>query len=148
MRWTFLVVDSDAAGVEEARRLLTALGPGAEVLTAASGEAALALLEEQRVLPSLVLVEYELAGMNGIDLLGEVRHRRWLERVPVALVSRAAPDRVLVTAYRLGACAFLAKPLRAHELRETVRDFAHEASRMTAASVLPGGRGEARRSAA
>lgn len=136
MRWTFLMVDADAAGADSARRQLTALGPGVEVLTAGSGEAALELLEERRVVPSMVFIDYGLPGMNGIEFIGSLRRRRWLEKVPVAMLSQPVADRTVVTAYRLGACAFLTKPVRTHELRETVRDFAHESVHMNAASVV------------
>lgn len=148
MRFTFLVVDSQSDQLEATVRHLKLIAPGSEVLTAASAEAALVLLEEQRVVPSMILVDYQLPGMNGIEMLGEVRHRRWLERAPVAMLSQPVADKVMVTSYRLGACAFLSKPVRSHELRETVRDFAQQAVRMNAASPVPGSQPMLRRSAA
>ena len=148
MRHTFLVVDSQPADLEAVVRQLKLVGPGAEVLTAPSAEAALALLEEQRIVPSMIFVDYHLPGMNGIEMRGEVRHRRWLERAPVAMLSQPVADKVVVTSYRLGACAFLSKPARPHELRETVRDFAIQPVRMNAATQVPGTPGLVRRSAA
>jgi DNA-binding NarL/FixJ family response regulator len=86
--------------------------------------------------------------MNGIEFLGKVRQRRWLERVPVTLLSEPVDDRIVITCYRLGAAAFLTKPARQYELREAVRDFAIPAERMAAATIVPGTTDPITRSAA
>lgn len=138
MRWTFLVVDSNEPERVETVRQLRLLGAGTEVLACASGEEGLAVLEEQRVVPSLILVEYHLSGMSGLEFLGEVRHQRWLERAPVAMVTQPIADKMVVTCYRLGACAYIAKPVKSFELREAVRDFGRDAVRMASATVVPG----------
>lgn len=148
MAWTFLIVEPDAAAREQAARQLATITPAAEIIDAASGEEALALLENARIVPSMVFVEYHLPGMNGIELLGELRHHRLLARVPVAFLSQPVADRVVVTSYRLGACVFLTKPVRPHELREAVRDFAQPAVRLGAAAVVPASPGLLRRNAA
>lgn len=137
MGWTFLIVDASEAERKEAARQLRLVTQGAQILEAASAPAAMALLEEHRTAPSLVIAEYDLPGMHGVDLIGEFRHRRWLERVPVAITSHIASDKTMMVCYRLGACAFLSKPLKSFELREVIRDFARPAVQMTAATVVP-----------
>ena len=138
MAWTFLVIDGSEAQSARTVEQLSKLQPGADVLVAANGEAALSLLEEQRLVPSLILADYALHGMNGIDFLGAVRMKRWLEGTPVAIVSEPISDRLVVNCYRFGACAFLTKPVQLYEMRETLRDFAQPMKRMTAATVIPG----------
>jgi len=138
MAWTFLVVDDNEAEAARAVQQLKAIEPTAQILTALSGETAIDLLEERRIVPSLTFVDFAMPGMNGIEFLGQMRHRRWLERAPVAILSEAIADRHIINCYRLGACAFLMKPAKTHELRETLRDFAQQANQMTAASLVPG----------
>jgi CheY-like chemotaxis protein len=142
MAWSFLVVDESAEEAQRTVQQLRAMQPRAEVLVASGGEAALALLEERKLVPSLIFAEFELGDMNGIELLGKIRQQRWLERVPVAMLTRPVPDRHVISCFRLGVCAFLSKPVPAHELRETVRDFARPAVQMAAASVVAGGGGD------
>ena len=137
MSWTFLVVDDNEAQAARAVQQLKALQPGAQILTATSGEAALELLEERRVVPSLTFVDFAMPDMTGIEFLGQVRHRRWLERAAVAILSEPIADREIINCYRLGACAFLTKPARLHEIRETLRDFAQQTQQMTATFVIP-----------
>ena len=138
MRWTFLIVDANDRDATVTTQHLQRVMPGAEVLRATTGEAAVALMEEARLVPSMIFLDYALPSMNGIEFLGKVRQRRWLERVPVTLISEPVDDRIVVTCYRLGAAAFLTKPVRIHELREAVRDFASPAERLSVATTIPG----------
>lgn len=138
MPWTFLVVDDDEAARVCSASQLQRLQPSAEVLTVASGDAALALLEEQRLVPSLIFLDFAMAGAGGLAFLSELRSRRWLEKAPVAMLTDPIDDRHVINCYRLGACAFLTKPVQLYELRETLRDFAEPATRMTAATIIPG----------
>src|SRR5512142_893144 len=133
MAWVFLVVDDNQAEAARLVQQLHAIERGAEVLTASSGQEALSLLEEKRVVPSLTFVEFAMPEMNAIELLGKIRQQRWLELAPVAISADVARDRDVVSCYRLGACAFLTRPVQLHELRETVRDYARPAERMTSA---------------
>jgi DNA-binding response OmpR family regulator len=136
MQKFFLVIDPQE---EEGRALATiarTCTPGAEAAWVPGAEAALDLLEEQRLVPSLVFCALGLPGMSGLEFLGELHRRRWLERTPVAIVSSTASDRQVVQAYRLGACTFLTRPLRAFEVREVVREFARPANTMRAASIV------------
>jgi CheY-like chemotaxis protein len=138
MRWTFLIVDANDRDATVTTQHLQRVMPGAEILRATTGEAAIALLEEARLVPSMIFLDFALPSMNGIEFLGNVRQRRWLERVPVTLLSEPVDDRLVVTCYRLGAAAFLTKPVRVHELREAVRDFATPAERLSVATTIPG----------
>lgn len=136
MTWTFLVVDGDPAERDQSVRHLRSVQPAAEILTAASGREALLLLEEQRLVPSLILAEFSMDGMAGLEMRAAVRQTRWLARAPIAILSRPIPDRQVVTCYRLGACAVLTKPGKVFELREVLRDFAQPAVRMGAATIV------------
>ncbi|MFN0148247.1 MAG: response regulator [Dehalococcoidia bacterium] len=140
MQKFFLVIDSNEEDGSKTVKQLTAVIPGAEATWAPSAEAALALLESQRLVPSLIFAALELPGMTGLELLGEIRTRRWLERAPVAILSELASDRQVIASYRLGACAFLAKPVRPHELREAVRDFGVPAVRLSTGGVVEAGK--------
>lgn len=140
MSYTFLVIDKSANEAARTLQQLTVAQRGAEVLTATSGQGAIALLEERKLAPSLIFLEFNLPDMNGIEFLGKVRQTRWLSQVPVAMLSEAVEDRHIVSCYRLGLCAFLTKPVQAFELRETLRDFSRPSQHL---SGLPGTRSAA-----
>ena len=131
MSYTFLVVDKSEGEAARTVQQLAAAQRGAEVLVASSGEGALALLEARRVAPSLIFLDFSLPDMNGIELLGRIRQTRWLSQVAVAMLSQAVEDRQVVSCFRLGVCAFLTKPVQAHELRETLGDFARPSQHLS-----------------
>lgn len=139
MNWTFLVVDDLEIELNGTASLLKRVYPASITWTANSGAAALSLLEERRTVPSLVLLDYAMPGMTGLEFLSELRMRRWLERVPVVMLSEPIADKLVVNCYRLGASAFLTKPLHQFELRQAIKDFARPARQMSSATVLGGG---------
>jgi len=147
MKHIYLVVDESAAEAVATERLLRQVNPRGDVWLAGSTAEALELIESRRTVPSLTFIEGNIAG-GGIELLSAIRRARWLEKAPVAMLSRPVSDRVVVTCYRLGACAFLTKPVRPHELRETVRDHARAAFAMSAGTLVAGSHFDGERNAA
>src|SRR5713101_5532547 len=148
MTIAFVVVDDNGAEREVIADLLRRAMPDAQILQANGGDEALNLVEERRLVPSLVFTDIAMDGGGGIDLIAGLRRVRWLERTPVAVVSDLLSDREVLTAYRLGACAVLTKPARLHELRDVIREFAQPAKRMSAGTVRVGLEMAQRRSAA
>ena len=132
----FMVVDPDPNEAEHTRRQVLQAAPGSECLVASSALAALVTLTERRLVPSMLITEFRLPDMNAIEFLGALRQERWLAPLPVAIVSNHASDREIVSCYRLGLKAFLGKPARLMELKETLKDFSREAQVLSAAGFV------------
>jgi two-component system, NtrC family, response regulator HydG len=100
-----LVVDDDAA----ARAALTGLlgSEGYQVDTAADGQAALERLVE--LPPDVIVTDLDMPGMNGMQLLTELRARG--QDVPAIVVTSAAEIRSAVEAMRAGATDYITKPV-------------------------------------
>lgn len=60
------------------------------VFLATSGEMALNML--QTVMPALFMLDYQLPGMNGLELAAQLRSLEGGERVPIILTSAALPQ--------------------------------------------------------
>ena len=78
-----LLVDDEPDILETVRELVEATFPGVEVVTAESGRRALDRLGEGAV--DAIVTDYRMAGMDGADLVLEVR-RRW-PLVPVLMLT-------------------------------------------------------------
>jgi len=87
------------------------------VSQAESGEAALALIEADP--PDLILLDYKLPGISGLEVLTALQERK-LDPLVVMITAYASLE-TAVQATKNGAFDFLAKPFTPEELRATVQ---------------------------
>ncbi|MBE2316534.1 response regulator [Solirubrobacter sp. CPCC 204708] len=100
-----------------------------------SGEEALAgLLEGRDRRPALILLDLNLPGIRGIDVLAALKRDRRVRAVPVIVLSGSSREEDVDAAYDAGANAYLSKPLDYTELRRIVLSL-HEFWRVAS---LPG----------
>jgi DNA-binding NtrC family response regulator len=107
---------------------------GFRIESVRDGAAALERLSSGEIDPDAVILDHQLPGMNGLDVLRLLQRR--LPDLPVVTVTAHGDERLAVEAMRLGAFAYLPKPLnfdevglivrRATELRRLRRDL-HQA---------------------
>jgi len=111
-----LVVDDEPPALEELAYLLGRDGRIGEVLTAASGEQALRLLEHDNPVDAIFL-DVAMPGLSGLDLARVLA--RFRSPTPVVFVT--AHDEHAVEAFDLHAVDYLLKPVRNQRLAEAVR---------------------------
>jgi CheY-like chemotaxis protein len=87
-----------------------------------SGDEALTLLDDT-IEPELlaVLSDINMPGMDGLELLGEIKQR--FPELPVMMVTAYGDDERRRRASDLGAAEFLAKPVDFDRLKERLREF-------------------------
>src|SRR3989442_258550 len=116
-RATVLVIDDD----EQIRRLIVRLlrPMGHAVEEAASAEEG---LEKMRAAPpDLVLLDMQLPGRSGHDVLTEIRADARTRLVPVVMITGAATHELKLKAIQAGVTDFVAKPFSPEELAARVR---------------------------
>jgi len=123
-----LIVDDDPALL----RLLSLRlrGEGHDVAEAASGEAALAVLD--RELPQLLLTDLRMGGMDGLQLFEAVHRRHPLLPVLILTAHGTIPD--AVQALQRGVFGYITKPFEARTLMAEV-DRALQASQALGANI-------------
>ena len=90
---------------------------GFDVETAMSGEEAITKMEDNT--PDLVITDWFMGGMNGMQLMESIHSNTPL--LPVIILSGQAQIRDAVKATHLGSAAFLTKPIEKEGLYEQVR---------------------------
>ena len=110
-----LIVDDDEALRESLELVL--LAEGYAVVTADSGEAALARIEEHPV--DVVLCDLRMPGIDGFELMPQIA--RHLPGVPIVLMSAYGTQDLAVEAMRRGAYDYLAKPFEPNEVLLTLK---------------------------
>src|SRR3984957_12306348 len=84
-----------------------------EGIGVASGEEALAKFQDFQ--PSVILLDVELPGMNGLDLLTHLGED--IQRIPVIIITGRGSDERVVQAIEAGAYWYIEKPLKPPVLR-------------------------------
>jgi len=84
-----------------------------EVIGVASGEEALAKFQDFQ--PSVILLDVELPGMNGLNLLTHLGEE--IQRIPVIIITGRGSDERVVQAIEAGAYWYIEKPLKPPVLR-------------------------------
>jgi len=114
-RARILVVDDDASQRSLLESFLTS--QGFDIVTAASGEEALASLSSQEI--SMMVSDVRMPGISGLETLREARKKS--QALPVLLVTAYPDVRDAVGAMRDGAVNYLEKPIDLDELLSSVR---------------------------
>jgi two-component system, NtrC family, nitrogen regulation response regulator NtrX len=116
MKPRILVIDDETAIRDSMRMILEY--EGYEVLTAATGEEGVSIVEREA--PDLVFLDVKMPGMDGLEVLQRLRHLADVS--PVVIISGHATISTAVEATRLGAFDFIEKPLSSERVLVTVRN--------------------------
>lgn len=132
---TILVVDDMEANRAVLARRLEKFGYA--VISVESGHAALALVA--RTIPDIILLDYMMPQMNGIEVLHELRAKAETQEVPVIMVTARAEGEATIEALEAGADDYVTKPIDFDVLRARIetqlakRKDAHHLKRANAA---------------
>ena len=127
-----LVVDDEPDVVESVRLGFTLQWRDVEVLGAGTGEQALDVVEEQR--PDIVLLDVGLPGVDGFDVLREIRV---FSDVPVVMLTARDDAMDKVKGLELGADDYVTKPFNHLELMARVRAVLRRLAMPTPVSRAP-----------
>ncbi|BAE52243.1 HD domain-containing phosphohydrolase [Paramagnetospirillum magneticum] len=94
---------------------------GCEVVCMESALDALAWCEANT--PDIILTDYMMPGMDGLDFIRQVRRREEMQDVPVVVVTTSDVKEIRQQALDLGAADFLTKPVDGPELMARTRNL-------------------------
>jgi DNA-binding NtrC family response regulator len=120
---TVLIVEDD----REMRSLLKDFleRDGYRVVERPDGSSLTALVESERF--DAVILDKEMAGVNGLDLLSFLHHR--VPDVPVVFITAFGGPAVAHEALRRGAWRYIEKPFRVAAVVEAIGEATHEVVR-------------------
>ena len=95
---------------------------GHQVLSAVTGKEAIALIKAQK--PDLVILDYRLPDMNGLDISRAVREDPALRKTPIILLSASSGGEITVEAYKSASISdYIKKPFDPEELLACVKKY-------------------------
>ncbi len=114
-----LIAEADPWTANLLQQLVLDIRGDARVLRVSDGQAALARCK--RRLPDLVIADGELPGLDGVELLRQLRRHPRTPALPFVLISGRLDARSVRAARPLAPSAYLAKPFNAESLRQRLR---------------------------
>lgn len=129
VRDTLLLVEDDSNDILLFKHHVQRVSQSRGVHAITSAEEAIAYLEGQNAyadrelfpLPSLVLVDLKLPGMNGFELLTWIRQQPRFKRLQVVILTASKNSIDVYRAYELGASSFIAKPIGREDLQHILQ---------------------------
>jgi two-component system chemotaxis response regulator CheY len=115
---TVLLVEDDGFALRLAQSILRNLGIGA-ILTARDGEEAIRVLESESTKVDLIVSDWNMPKLSGLDLLRHVR-KTWHNMPFLMLTGRASEDFVLA-AREYGVNAYIVKPFSPDQLLRKIQ---------------------------
>lgn len=114
-----LIVDDS----ELNRELLAGmLGDEYEIYQVENGKKAIDILEENREQFKLVLLDINMPVMDGYEVLSIMKRRKWLDRLPVIVISAEISGESVKKAYELGASDYFVRPFNVAIVLRRVRN--------------------------
>jgi two-component system chemotaxis response regulator CheY len=112
-----LAVDDFSTMRRIIRNLLRQLGY-LNILEAEDGVQALAILKKDKV--DLVISDWNMPNMNGLELLKEMRRDEQLKHIPLLMVTAEAIKEKVIEAVKAGVNNYIVKPFTAEILKEKI----------------------------
>lgn len=105
----FLLVDDNPTDHILVQEAFDLLGPNFHLTCVQSGQQALQMLRTLADQPDVVLLDINMPGMNGFEVLQAIKNDTRLRTMPVVMLSTSSADGDVTRAYSLFASSYLVK---------------------------------------
>ena len=131
MAYKILIVDDSLPMRSVLKKTITASGFGkADFFEAENGKKALEIMEKEWL--DIVVTDFNMPEMNGIELLREMKNNKQIEPVPVLVVTTEGSKLKIEEFSELGASGYIKKPFTPEEIKEKLTQILGEAEYDTA----------------
>lgn len=126
MAFTVLIVDDSLPMRSVIKKTVRAAGYAtAEFLEAGDGKQAMALIDENWV--DIVITDFNMPVMNGLELICEMKKNELFEQIPVVVISTEGSEEKIDAFIEHGAAGFIRKPFSPEQLRDILVQLLGEA---------------------
>lgn len=125
---TILVIDDNEDDYEAIARAFRKVGMSNNVSLCNTGQMAMDFLkhegkfqEEKADRPALIMLDLNMPGMDGMQVLGRIRKDENLKQIPVVIWTTSSNEKDIDACYALGANAYMQKPVIFDDLVASIR---------------------------
>jgi CheY-like chemotaxis protein len=76
-------------------------------------------------LPGVILLDLNMPGMSGIEVLKHLKKSKTLHQIPVVVFTTSEAREDVTAAYNMGSSSFITKPVTSEALTRIVKDLHH-----------------------
>lgn len=119
-----LYVEDNDDAIVFFKRIVNKLG-NFNLVTHESGDALLQTIEQEDqdlVVPEIILLDINLPGMNGFEILKHIRKMNKFKHVPVIMFTSSENEQDVKLSYESGANAYLVKPDNLKTMHSVIED--------------------------
>jgi CheY-like chemotaxis protein len=125
-----LLVDSDPTDVEATQEAFRQVGLQAHFFIALSGDEARALLAREGAYadvpaPDFIIIDLQLRGFSGRDLISFIKRDARLRRIPVVVLATSDRQQDIEACYALFANTYIVRPPEWDRFLERIRALEH-----------------------
>ncbi|RLB84194.1 MAG: hypothetical protein DRH26_19405, partial [Deltaproteobacteria bacterium] len=112
-----LVIDDDEAILRLIKKILT--GEFYEVVAVSHGQEG--LYQVFKYPPDLILVDYNMPGMNGLDFIKKLKDHSKVSKIPVIMLTASPAEETEIKALNMGADDWISKPIHKERLLARIK---------------------------
>ncbi|WP_340200561.1 response regulator [Ascidiimonas sp. W6] len=126
MALNILFIEDDVIEVMKLHRTIAKLGLKHNIIEAGNGEDALEILQDNDVIPDIILLDLNMPKMNGIEFLRILKENKVFKYIPSIILTTSSNRQDLQECYEIGIAGYMLKPLKYEhyiEKLKTILDY-------------------------
>lgn len=108
--FTIFYTDDDLDDLDFFTEVIDSMKDNVELVTQNNGKKLLEALHNPPPSPSIIFLDLNMPGINGLDVLAEIRKSNCPKSLPVIILSTSNDDKIIDRSLNLGANFYITKP--------------------------------------
>lgn len=108
--FTIFYTDDDLDDIDFFAEVIASMENDMKLVTQNNGKKLLDALQNPPPFPSIIFLDLNMPGINGFDVLSEIRNSESLKELPVIILSTSNDDKIIDKSFKLGANFYITKP--------------------------------------
>ena len=116
-----LLIEDDMIEIMKLNRTVSSLKLNHTIVEANNGEIALKILEKKDELPDVILLDFNMPKINGIEFLKILKNDSILKYIPTIILTTSNNRKDLLECYEIGIAGYVLKPLKYEDYTDRIK---------------------------